>query len=229
MTMPVYRMQGPRSLRAIIRHEDDSALLLSRRKVTVLAGSGADRAVLMGAVVGARLFGAPTIANAPGNTGGGGLGSLTYGDAVKVGTYACICIAEATDGGIFQVIDPDGYRLADATVGEAYASPQIAFTISDSGTDFAIGDTITVEVAAGDGKVTAIDPAATDGRQLAYGILVDDVTAPDGVDMDAVAVVRRAVVAPAKLVWPDGYSEAAKAAALARLEKAGIDTVDIVG
>lgn len=42
-------------------------------------------------------------------------------------------------GGVFSVTDPNGHALANATVGTPYAT-QVAFTISASGADFAIGD-----------------------------------------------------------------------------------------
>ncbi len=43
------------------------------------------------------------------------------------------------NGGVFSVTDPDGVRLANATVGTLYDGP-VRFTIADGATDFAIGD-----------------------------------------------------------------------------------------
>lgn len=196
---------------------------LTIQPVTLLAGAGSPRDLALGTVLGKRLFGAPVIAaKAGGNTGTGALGTLTLGDACKVGTYTVTCTAAAADGGRFQVVDPGGYRLADALVGVAYVSPQIAFTVADGGTDYAVGDGFTVSVPEGDEKVVQLDTAAHDGTQLAAGILAEHAVAPDGIDTETRAIVIDAIVLSGGMVWPAGISNNAQAAALDRLLAASI-------
>lgn len=197
----------------------EAELGLSRKSVTVLAGAGADRILKIGTVLGAILFADPVIAAAEGNTGNGAMGALTLGDGCKIGVYTVTCIAAAANGGRFQVVDPDGYRLADALVGVAWQSPQLGFTIADGAVDFAVGDVITITVARGSGKVVQLNPAAHDGTQLADSVLITHSIAPDGVDVPGQAVERDAVVTDKGLVWPAGISAPAKAAAIARLAK----------
>lgn len=50
------------------------------------------------------------------------------------------------NGGVFSVTDPAGTRLADATVGVAYDTSHVKFTVVDGSTDFAIGDGFDVTV-----------------------------------------------------------------------------------
>ncbi|MFH2126556.1 MAG: head decoration protein [Pseudomonadota bacterium] len=73
-------------------------------------------------------------------------------------------------------------------------------------------------------KIVALDPAASDGSEVASGVMIGKVTAPDAVDMPGVAVVRDAIVMPSALVWPDGITELQKEAALDQLKAKGIIT-----
>lgn len=83
-----------------------------------------------------------------------------------VGDYWTISVA-ATDGnaGVFSVVDPDGVALKDATVGVAYASEHINFTINDGSVDYVVGDYWTFPVAAGSGKRIKSIATAVDGSQ----------------------------------------------------------------
>lgn len=66
-----------------------------------------------------------------------------------------VVAAVPANGGKFSVYDPNGDRLADATVGDAYTGDHIRFTIADSGTDFAIGDGFNVTVTITGGNALA--------------------------------------------------------------------------
>ena len=68
-------------------------------------------------------------------------------------------------------------------------------------------------MAAGSGKVKQIDFAATDGSDVASGILLLDATAPDSSDKSAVAIVRSAIVSDNGIVWPAGATTNQKNAA----------------
>lgn len=217
----IYTATRAKTLGHLLKEEVGSPHF-TRVQRTLLAGDGAARAIALGTVMGRRLFGAPAIAPDGGNTGDGALGALTRGDAAKVGIYTMVCIAAAANGGAFAVSDPDGYRLPDAAVGVAYVTPQLSFTIADGAADFVVGDKIEVEVTAGDGKAVRLDPAASDGSQLAAGIAADAVTAPDGVDEPITLLEWGCIVSDAALVWPDGIAAGDKAAAIARLAAAKI-------
>jgi len=194
----------------------------SRDVVTVLAGSGAERALLNGMVLGRITKGAATGAAVAGNTGNGTItASPTVGAAAKPGVYRLVCIEPATDAGKFTVEDPDGILIGVAAVGVQFTT-HLTFTIADGSTDFVAGDSFTITVAAGSGKVKQIDFAATDGSAQASGLLLLDTTAPDGADKSGVAVVRNAIVSDNGITWPGGATNDQKNAAIAQLKTLGI-------
>lgn len=223
--LPYYTTSQARTLNRVLKQEPNQ--LFSRRTRTLLAGDGADRVVEIGTVLGRRLFGTATAAvvkgaGVDGGTGDGGLGAVTKGLAVKAGVYTLTCIAEAANAGIFAVIDPDGFRLPDATVAVAYTHPQINFTISDGANDFDLGDAFTITVAEGDLKVVEIDFDAVDGSQRAFSIAADNATAPDGSDIEMTDLERDCIVDAGELIWPADTTDDQKAAALATLERSNI-------
>jgi hypothetical protein len=193
-----------------LAHEQSD--FLSREAVTI-AHSKPLRA---GAVLGRITLGAVTITPAPGNAGDGVMGTVTPGPRAKAGAYALTCIVAAANGGTFAVTDPDGYRLADLTVGAAYAGPHLAMTLADGAADFVAGDRFTVSIAAGSGKCVELAPAAVDGSQRAAGILYADRDATDA-DIEGAAVVRMAAVIGAMLVWPEGITDQERATGIVDL------------
>ncbi len=194
----------------------------SRDIVTVLAGAGADRELLTGMVLGRITKGAAASAAVAGNTGDGAITAApAVGQAAKPGVYRVVCIEPAADGGKFAVEDPDGILIGIATVGVEFAN-HLTFTIADGAADFVAGDSFTITVAAGSGKVTQLDFAATDCSDIACGLLLLDTTAPNGADRSAVAVVRNAIVSDNGIIWPAGATANQKAAAIAQLKSAGI-------
>ena len=195
--------------------------LYSRETVTVLAGDGAERVLMAGAVIAARTRSKVTVAGA-GNTGDGEatLADPPLGALAEVGAYRLACVT-AGAAGTFQVLSPRGYVLPDLTVDTAYAGDHLNLTVADGAVDFVVGDTFAIEVA-GDGKVVGLDPTAVDGTAEAIGIVAYDVTAPDGTDAEVTAILRDAVLADRAIVWPAGITEARKNAAIADLEARGI-------
>lgn len=201
---------------------DDQRLRYSRESITILAGSGAERALRSGMVLGKITKGAATGAAVAGNTGNGTITAApAVGAAAKVGTYRLVCIEPATNLGKFVVEDPDGVVIGVATVGTEFTT-HLTFTIADGSTDFASGDSFTIVVAAGSGKWVQLDLSGTTGTEDAAGILALDATAPDGADVAAAAIVRNAVVISDKLTWPTGATTDQKNAALAQLALLGI-------
>lgn len=193
---------------------DEEADFSSREKVTVLSGQN----LAIGTVLGKAAIGAVSETHA-GNTGNGAMTLDATTPALahaQTGTYSVKCIAAATNGGTFEVFDPQGNSLGEVAVGGTFAN-QIKFVIADGATDFIAGDTLLVSVAAGTGKVKILTPAGLDGTQTAYGILAAAVDA-SAADVAGVAIVREATAIDTGLVWPGGISAADKTAALAALE-----------
>jgi hypothetical protein len=194
----------------------------SREGITVLASSGSDRVLTTGMVLGRVTKVAATGAAVAGNTGDGTItASPTVGAAAKPGVYRLVCIEPATNAGKFSVEDPDGVLIGVASVGVQFTT-HLTFTIVDGSADFVAGDSFTITVAAGSGKVKQIDFAATDGSDAASGILLLDTTAPDGVDKSGVAIVRNALISDNGITWPAGATTDQKNAAIAQLKAAGI-------
>jgi hypothetical protein len=194
----------------------------SREIVTVLAGSGAERVLSTGMVLGRITKGTATGAAVAGNTGNGTItAGPTVGQVAKPGIYQVVCVEPAANGGKFSVEDPDRILIGVASVGAQFAM-HLTFTIADGDVDFAAGDAFTITVAAGSGKVKQIDFAATDGSHVACGLLTEDTKAPDGADKSAVAVVRNAIVSDNGITWPAGAATNQKNAAIAQLKALGI-------
>jgi hypothetical protein len=144
---------------------------------TILTG----RTLLHGTAIGLVLLGAATVAKADGFVGGGTLtmAEAPYGVLAQQGVYRAVCIAEAANGGTFAVFTKDGNRLGDATVGVAYVSDHVNFTIADVGEDFDVGDTFTITIAAGSGKAVKSLTSARDGSQRPVAILAERTDASD--------------------------------------------------
>mgnify|MGYP000976640506 CR=1 FL=1 len=143
--------------------------------VTLLSGENRSRGTLLGKVTKS----CPATGAAGTNTGGGTCTGVTMGKSAKIGTYALTCIAKVEGAGSFQVIAPDGARLKDATVGVAYMSDHLNFTLNDGAPDFEVGDSFTIAVAAGSGKYKMSLAAAVDGSQDPAAILAGDTNATD--------------------------------------------------
>jgi hypothetical protein len=111
-----------------------------------------------------------TLQTAPGasNTGNGTIGSTSLGATPLFGVYTL----EATGATTFAVTDPEGNAQANATVGTAYASGTINFTITAGATAFAAGDTFTITVTEATGNYVLSVKTASDGSQVPCAILV---------------------------------------------------------
>jgi hypothetical protein len=140
----------------------------SREQVTVLAGQD----LIMGSVIGKIKVGpVPTTGTAGTNTGAVTCTGVTGGNKTKVGVYTLRCVTVAASGGVFSVKDPDGEALPEANVMVAYTNPAINFLLNDVGADAALGDTFTITVPVGSGKVKELNLTGIDGSEDAFGIL----------------------------------------------------------
>lgn len=90
-----------------------------------------------------------------------------------------------------------------------------------------IGASQTLAIGQVVGKVTATDafvilaPAASDGSQIAAGVMVDPIS-PIASTQKGTIIARGAVVDPTKLQWPGGITAGQKTTALAQLKALGI-------
>ena len=71
-------------------------------------------------------------------------------------------------------------------------------------------------------QVAALDPAATDGRQLAIGVAIAPVITADAPSPDGLIVARHATVADHALVWPDAITPEQRTAGIAQLRAIGV-------
>ncbi|WP_044561478.1 head decoration protein [Azospirillum sp. B4] len=186
------------------------------RGVATLTGGGRYQA---GTVLGRVLISTATAA-AAGNTGNGTIGAITVG-AAKQGAYRLVILEPGTNAGAYSVEDPDGINVGDGVVGAAFTGGGLSFTLADGSTDFVAGDSFTITVAAGSGKVKPLNLTATDGTQTAYAILyaTTDVSGAD----QKVAIHDRDMEANGEcLTWPVGITDNQNAAQVAALATHGI-------
>jgi hypothetical protein len=71
-------------------------------------------------------------------------------------------------------------------------------------------------------KVKGVDPTATDGSEVAAGVLIQPVDAHLADRDDGLMVARHAIVADHALAWPTGMTVAEKKSAIAQLKALGI-------
>lgn len=196
----------------------------SRKNIVV----GASQTLLAGAVLGLISIGTLSAAAAAvaGNTGAA---TITASPAVAVGTPTGVYKLTAVSTGataVFVLESPDGVALGDAITGTAATIAGIGpFTITDAGTDPAIGDQFTITVtdatATGEGQYVKHDPEGTNGSQNVAGVLYNAVTTGAGETADAVAIVRDAEVIGSRLVWDD-HDAGEKTAAMNALDALGV-------
>lgn len=208
-------------LSGLLKTEFDQTF--NRESVTVLAGSGSDRELLLGTVIGKITKGTASAAAGGSNTGNGTMGAITVGAAAVAGAYSLKITKAAANAGDFIVTDPNGVVVGNGTVAVAFAGGGLSFTLADGSTDFAVGDTFAITVAAGSGKVVQLDLTGTNGSEDVYGVLLGDATAPDGSDGYGVALVRGpATISDAAIVYPSGATADQKTAIRAALTALGI-------
>ena len=72
------------------------------------------------------------------------------------------------------------------------------------------------------GKVKQIDPSATDGTQVAAGVLMQACDAALAERTDGLVVARHAIVSDHALQWPTGITTGEQQAAVAQLKSLGV-------
>lgn len=133
--------------------------------------------ILVGDLLGKKTIGAAT----PVKTGTGN-GTFTM-DATtpilanaQVGVYTAVCTVAGTNTFTFEIRDPKGNLLGTTTAGATFAN-QLKFVIADGSTDFIVGDSFAITVAAGSGEYVKSLAAAVDGSQYPVAIASEDIDA----------------------------------------------------
>jgi len=159
---------------------------------------------------------------------GTGNGVLTVADPavstkVKDGDYTVVCVTAAANGGTFRVEDPNGKSIGNATVGAAF-DKEIKFTIADGATDFVVGDTFTISVAADaeDYQYVPFNQDGTNGSEVPAAIAIYGVETGVGETAKITAIVRGCQANGNCIAWPSDITAAEKANANQALEKLGI-------
>lgn len=190
----------------------------SREEGTI--DNGAD--LLPGTVLGQKT--ADTIgaaAAATGNTGDGTVGSLTGSINIEAGDYTLVCVEAATNAGEFEIHTPSGVQLPNnATVGVAYTSDHLNFTIADGSSDFVAGDTFTITVSGSD-KYVQLDEDAVDGSGTFGGILFGHARAASA-EVQGTIMKRDCEVRASDLTWPESITTAEKNVVIAQAKAAGV-------
>jgi len=167
--------------------------------ITILTGQN----LTLGSVLGKITKALGTTVVGGSNTGNGVMSGEALKSKSKIGNYVITCITEATNGGTFKVVDPDGIRLDDAVVGTVYANEFIGFSIADGTEDFDIGDVFTIPVVAGSGKYKLANKDSVDGSQEEDLVILEEANDASSADV-VTAGIESGVVNENKLVFADG-------------------------
>jgi hypothetical protein len=139
------------------------------------------------------------------------------------GDYTVVCNEVVANAGQFSVYDPTGKLLGEVSVGKTWAS-QIKFAIADGATDFAVGDSFKVTVAAGSEKyVRCKATQQADGSGTVAGVVVIGVDATSADKAGVILARGPALLADAALLYDASVTtDAQKAAQRAALAAMGI-------
>jgi len=202
-----------------LKSEETNGSRYSRDNIVIAKGSGE---LITGTVLGLLAVGAALASLEVDNTGNGTIAAGVVGAGAQIGTYRIVFTSDTA----FNVTDPSGDAVGSGTVGVAFNTGGVAFTITAGATAFAAGDEGAITIDPGSGKYVPFNPAGSGGAEVAKGILVEDVDATDAnKDVAGAAVVRHAHIAPSGLTFKVAATEAQQAAALASLRSQGILTV----
>jgi len=155
-----------------------------------------------------------------GNTGDGTCTAVAFaaGGPIREGTFTLECVTAVTNGGIFELRDPDDNVIAAPLVMTAgagaateFAAGGLFFTLTDGATDFVSGDLFTIAATAVD-KWIPFNPSAVNGGKTPAGIFVGDaITAAALVAGDVatqpIVIGGLATFDPTRIVFDDGSTD----------------------
>lgn len=138
-------------------------LIASHKKLVTLAIILNAASLARGALLGRMRTVTPVSGTADGgNTGNGTVTVVTGGKETKVGTYLVTCVVAITNGGTFEITDPDGKFVGRVTIVAGaggtgiFKSEGFNCTVTDGSTDFALADFFTVAVTDGVPATTSV-------------------------------------------------------------------------
>lgn len=219
--MPVFT-EG-RHAAEFIMHEQENNFC--REAIAIAASQDIDPGEVLGRVAATGVVVSKT------DVPGAGKGVLTlaspaFGSTVKPGEYKVVFVEPAANAGTFVVEDPDGIAVGGGNVAVAYDGP-VKFTVADGSTDFVAGDVAKVLVTVADMddafQYKVLDPAATDGTQIAAALPIYAAVTGAGETKKIAGLVRGPAIVNGKtLTWPSAITDAQKAAAIEQLADLGI-------
>ena len=178
----------------------------------------------------------PIAAADGGNTGNGTVTvlSVVTGPVVPlVGVYNLTNIEVVTNGGVFELTDPNGAIVAGnltLTVGAGAATvfevAGLQFTVTDGSTDFALADFFTITVAA-DGKMVVFATDGAGGAQIPNAIATYDVVAAGAGNEAIRAMIAGSVRKERLIIDADGDGSNITDAILDQLRDFTIVSVDV--
>jgi len=187
--------------------------LLARRKVATAVAASAVTGTGNGTVTAASVMAGPTVP--------------------QVGVYTLKVVRAVTNGGEWQLADPNGMIHATdlvmtigASAATVFKAAGLQFTITDGSTDFALGDTATLTVAA-DGTLTPFSPTGVGGAQIPIEVLTYDVTSTGAGGIPIRALVSGEVNKNRLIIDADGNGTNITNAMLDQLRAASIIPVDV--
>ena len=170
-----------------------------------------------------------------GNTGDGTttLATVVAGPAVPlVGAYNLEVITAVANGGVFKLEDPNGALVASdliMTVGAGAATvfevAGMQFTVTDAATDFIVGDSFSLTVAA-DGKMVPYAIAGAGGAQIPKAVVTYDVVATGAGDVPIRDMVTGTIRAGRLIIDLDGDNSNITNAILDQLRDYSLVSID---
>lgn len=195
----------------------------------LIAFGGAD-VLAPGTILGRREVATAVTASAITGTGNGTVTAATVvaGEVPQVGAYMLVNTLVVADGGVFELRAPNGQVVASGlrlTVGAGgttvLRAGGLQFTVTDGSTNFALGDSFTLTVAA-DGKMTPFDPAGVGGAQIPTAVLTYEVTATGAGTLAIRPLVTGQVNFDRLIIDADGDGDNITAAIVDQLRDFGI-------
>ncbi|OVE45593.1 head decoration protein [Chromobacterium violaceum] len=195
-------------------HQSRDQILLTGGQL-VLAGT------VLGQISSSNSSPVASAAAGPANVGNG---TLTIGTQPQAGfTPAGVFTITLTAPTVFSITGPGNFNNVDLPIGTALDADGMVFTVAAGSTPFAAGDSFTITVTSPGtaGQWRPLNPAATDGSQVAAGVLfaTKDVTSGP---KPALGITRLAEVNGSELLWPPGITPTQQAAAVSQLAQAHI-------
>jgi len=200
-----------------------------RDKLLTFAGAGT---LASGTVLATQRVNTTPTASANVGTGNGTVTALSVlaGQTPVAGAWTFKCTSAVTNGGVFSLFNPSGSLVASGitlTPGAGGTTVVKAggmqFTVTDGSTDFAVGDTFTITVAAVE-KLVPYSSTGAGGAETATDVLTYDVTATGAGDVPIRSMVEGRVRKERLLI--DNPQVAVTAAVIEQLRARGITAVE---